>query len=256
MKSSSKVAIRLLLSLLVLSMAGLIVVQHERVAQVQAKERALQHQVDALNAQVSQLMGEEARLLKLIKAQQAGADTSQGPDQFTELLKLRGEVGRLLLENRDAQQWRRADMQAAAARLPNAEAELAQASQMVSNNTISEGELSRARFAVELLKAEAAGDKARAAQVRLRQAEYELARVTQLRANNIVSEQEFAKAQFAVDLLKAEASGDEPQAARLRLSQAQYELDRATELRKRMLISEAEYDAAARKVDSYRNGAK
>lgn len=256
MNKKKKLAFDLLVTLTFFGMVCVIVVQHQASKRFQPKERALQQQLDALTAQDSKLIAEEARLLKLIKAQQAGADTSQGQDQFSELLRLRGEVGRLLLENRDAQQWRRANMQSAQARLPEAEAQLTQVSELHSNNVVSEGELRQASFQVDLLKAEASGDKALATQIRLRRAEEELAQVTQLHENKAISGEEVTNAQFAVELLKAEVNGDESQAAQVRLRQAEYELARATELRKRMLISQGEYDAATRKVEAFRAGAK
>src|SRR5712671_5677810 len=140
------------------------------------RERLLQQQVDELVAHANQLAAENRRLSMVIAAQPTNAGAPLPPEPSREMLRLRGEVGRLRLQERDAEQSLRDQMQAAQAKLTNAEVQLARVTKLHSENLVSGVELSQARFTVELLKAEAKGDQAEAAQIRLRQAEEELAR--------------------------------------------------------------------------------
>ena len=123
----------------------------------------------------------------------------------SEVLRLRGEVGRLRLQDRDSEQARREQMRVAQAGLTNAEVELARLTKAHSEKLVSSAELTNAWFTVELLRAEARGDTAGVAQVRLQQAEEELARATELRSQSLISQTEYDQAVRIVESLRAGA---------------------------------------------------
>ncbi len=70
---------------------------------------------------------------------------------------------------------------------------------------VSDQELDQARFAVELLKAQAEGDTAGAARVRLQQAEAELARAAELRRQSLISQTKYDEAHRKVESLRGAA---------------------------------------------------
>jgi hypothetical protein len=67
---------------------------------------------------------------------------------------------------------------------------------------VSEQELLKAQFGVEVLEAAAEGDQAQETQVRLRYAETELARATELRRQSLISQAEYDEAAKKVEALK------------------------------------------------------
>ena len=68
---------------------------------------------------------------------------------------------------------------------------------------ISDSDFSAAKFAVEVLQAEAKGDTAEAPRARLRQAELDLSRADDLRSKNLISHTEYDKAVRKVATLRA-----------------------------------------------------
>jgi multidrug resistance efflux pump len=149
------------------------------------------------------LDAEKEQLSKPVAAQNAKAATPQAQEQTGELLRLRGEVGRLHLQDREQEQVRRDELEIARAKIPDAEAELARLTKLYSDKLISTQELSHATVVVELLKADANGDKAEAARFRLRQAEEELARSAQLRSQSAISQGEYLEAVRKAESLRA-----------------------------------------------------
>ena len=67
---------------------------------------------------------------------------------------------------------------------------------------ISEPELSHAQFAVQLLNAEANGDKPLAARIRLQEAEQDLARATKMLNVGVISQSEYDDAARKVESLR------------------------------------------------------
>ena len=181
----------------------MLVTQQRDLNRLRQENRLLQQEVDGLIARADQLTEEKERLSTLISADEANARAPLAPEQFSELLRLRGDVGRLRLQEREIEQSRRDQMQAAQAKLTNSEVELARIMMLHSEHLVSGAELSRARFSVELLKAEAQGDMAEAARIRLRQAEEELARAAELRGQSLISQQEYDEALRKVESAKA-----------------------------------------------------
>jgi multidrug resistance efflux pump len=235
-------------------LVGTVVMQYATIDRLRQENSSLQQQVERLSAQSNRFAAEKTDLSKLIAAQPVQATQSPGQEQSSEVLRLRGEVGRMRLEVRESEESRRAEMQAAQNKIAEAETNLARLTKMHAVGAVSEPELSHAQFAVQLLKAEANGDKPLAARIRLQEAEKDLARATKMHAVGAISEPELSHAQFAVQLLKAEANGDKPLAARIRLQEAEQDLARATQMRNADAISQSEYDEAARKVESFRTG--
>jgi RNA polymerase sigma factor (sigma-70 family) len=82
------------------TVAAPLAIQHHAQVQVQAENAALRQQVDALN----QVAAENERLSNLVA--QVGTVQPAAPDEKTELLRLRGEVGRLLQESKDTEALR------------------------------------------------------------------------------------------------------------------------------------------------------
>jgi len=169
----------------------------------QQENASLRQQIDVLMAQSEQLGAEKARLASALAAGRTTMETPLPQETSREVLRLRGEVGRLRLQDRDIEQGRREQMQAAQMKLRNAEVELARLTTAHSEKLVSSAELSIARFTVQLLRAEARGDTAGAAQVRLQQAEEELARATELHSQFLISQTEFDQAVRKVESLRA-----------------------------------------------------
>jgi hypothetical protein len=94
-------------------------------------------------------------------------------------------------------------MAAARAKIPGAEAELARLTNMLAAGAVGSREVSAAQFAVVLLKAQAAGDKAEEARVRLQQAETDLGFVGKMRAVGMLSQNEYDEAVQKVEAAKA-----------------------------------------------------
>lgn len=153
-----------------------------------------QQLVDAA-ARAEELVAENARL-----SASATAAIPEPPSR--ELLRLRGEAGRLRVAEREAQQVRLTEMQAAQAKLTNAEVELARMMKLYSEKVVTVADLNRARHNVEVLKAEAKGDAAEVARVRLREAEEELALATELRKRGVMSHAEYEEAVRKLELLR------------------------------------------------------
>jgi hypothetical protein len=202
MKTRSKFATVCLAACLLVGLAGTVLMQHKAINRLRQENRSLQQQVERLTAQSDQFAAEKEQLSKLIAAQPAIAASSPGQAPSSDVLRLRGEVGRMRLEVKDAEDSRRAEMQAAQSKVADAEAGLARLTKLRAENLISEQELSHAQFALQLLKAEANGDQALAAQIRLQEAEQDLARAAELRKQSVISQSEYDDAARKVDSLR------------------------------------------------------
>jgi multidrug resistance efflux pump len=202
MKTTSKIAGMGLAAGLLVGLAGTVVMQHATIDRLRHENRSLQQQVEQLTAQSDQIAAEKEQLSKLLAAQPPKAASSPGQQPSSELLRLRGEVGRMRLEVKDSEDSRRAEMQAAQNKIADAETNLARLTKMHAVGVISEPELSHAQFAVQLLKAEATGDKPLAAQIRLQEAEQDLARATKLRDVGVISQSEYDDAARKVESLR------------------------------------------------------
>jgi hypothetical protein len=251
MKTALKIVGLCSVGFLVVGAIVLVVLQHQS---LERENQLLKQQVDQLTADNNQWATEKKRLLEIIAAQPNPASLPQ--EQFIELLRLRGEVGRLRLQEREIERVRRGQMHAAQTKLPYAKAEFERLTKLHADNAVSAQQLGQARFAVELLEAEAQGDASKAAQVRLRQAEEELERASELYRQQAVSETEYNQARYAVDVARAELRGDEVEAGQIKLRQAEEELTRAAELRSQSRISEEEYNEAVLRVELLRVGTK
>ncbi len=205
MKTTSKLVALGLTALLLAGIPVMLVMQHQALDRVRQQNRLLQQQVDGLIAQADQLTEERDRLSSLIVAHEAKTSAPVAREQLSELLRLRGDVGRLLLQEREIEQSRRDQMQAAQAKQPNAESELARLTKLHSMNLVSAAELDQARFGLELLKAQANGDVVEIGRIRLQQAEAELARAAELRKQSLISQTEYDEALRKVDSVRAGA---------------------------------------------------
>ena len=180
-------------------LVGTVVMQHATIDRLRQENSSLQQQVERLSAQSNRFAAEKTDLSKLIAAQPVQATQSPGQEQSSEVLRLRGEVGRMRLEVRESEESRRAEMQAAQNKIAEAETNLARLTKMHAVGAVSEPELSHAQFAVQLLKAEANGDKPLAARIRLQEAEQDLARATQMRNADAISQSEYDEAARKVE---------------------------------------------------------
>lgn len=205
MKTRTKPARLALVVFLFAGMAVVLVIQQRAFIRVREQNRLLQQQVNGLRAQANQLTDEKEGLSKLVAVDDAKAGAPLAGEQFSELLRLRGEVGRLRLDERASEQARRDEMQAAQAKLAGAESELAQLTKLRTENLVSLAEVERARFALELLKAQAKGDTTEAARLRLEQAQTELARAAELRNQSLISQAEYEEALRKVESLRGGA---------------------------------------------------
>jgi multidrug resistance efflux pump len=106
------------------------------------------------------------------------------------------------LEVKDSEDSRRAEMQAAQNKIADAETNLARLTNMFAVGVVSEPEFSHAQFTVQLLKAEANGDKPLAAKIRLQEAEQDLGRATKMRNVGVISQSEYDDAARKVESLR------------------------------------------------------
>ncbi len=97
----TKTKLTLIGALLAGAVATPLIVQHHDQVRLQAQNAALQQRLDQLN----QLTVESMRLSNLLA--QASTSQARAEDQTSELLRLRGEVGRLRQENKDTEGLRR-----------------------------------------------------------------------------------------------------------------------------------------------------
>jgi multidrug resistance efflux pump len=198
MKTISKLATVCLAAGLI----GTVVMQHSAINRFRQENRSLQQQVEQLTAQSEQFAAEKEQLSRLIAVHPTVAAQSPGQQPSSEVLRLRGEVGRMRLEVKESEDSRRAEMQAAQSKIADAETNLERVTKLRAVGVISEPELSHAQFAVQLLKAEANGDKPLAAKIRLQEAEQDLARATQLRNVGVISQSEYDDAARKVESLR------------------------------------------------------
>jgi hypothetical protein len=197
MKTTSKLAAVCLPGVLLIGTAMMLVTQQHALHHLRQENRLLQQQAD-------QLTEEKGRLSMLIVAHEPNAGAPLAREQFSELLRLRGGVGRLSLQEREIEQSRRDQMQAAQAKLPDAEAQFARLTKLHSENLVSVVELDQSRFALELLEAQARGDATEVARLRVHQAEAELARAAELRSQSLISQAEYDEALRKVGSVRAE----------------------------------------------------
>ena len=132
--------------------------------------------------------------------------------------------------------------EAARVKMRHAEDELARMTELYDQRIVSQHDLDRARFEVELRRAELAGDARAVARLRLLEAENELARMVELSEGGVVTRQQVSLAEMYVELRRAELNGDAIAAARVRLQQAEMEFARVSELRQRNIVSAHEYE--------------
>jgi len=201
MKTTSTVTTACLAAGLV-GLAGTVLMQHETINRIQEENHSLQEEVQRLTAQADQFAVEKEELSKLVSVQPANAPPSSGQEPSGEVLRLRGEVGRMRIEVRETEDSRPAEMQMAQSKVAEAETNLARLTKLREVDAISEHELSRAQFAVQMLKAEANGDRALAKQIRLQEAEQDLARATELRKVGVISQSEYDDAARKVESLR------------------------------------------------------
>jgi len=202
MKTTAKIATVCLAVFLLVGLAGTVLRQHTAINLLRQENRSLQQQIEQLIAQSDQFAAEREQLSKLNAAQPAKAGSSPVQKPSSEVLRLRGEVGRMRVEVKDAEDSRRAEMQAAQNKIADAETNLARMAKMHAVGAISEPELSHAQFAVQLLKAEAKGDKALGAKIRLQEAEQDLARATKMWNVGVISQSEYDEAARKVESLR------------------------------------------------------
>lgn len=191
---------------LLIALTLMVVIQSQTVQRLQQENLSLKQRLDDLTAKADQLFAPNTGLLKLIPDQQEQAAPPLAQKQLAELLRLRSEVGRMRVELNQAEQANREQMQAAVAKLPNAEADLELARKLHSDRLISDADFQEAQFGVRVLKAEARGDRAEVAQVKWQQAEAEFADATELRAKSLISQTEYEKAGQKADSLKPAAA--------------------------------------------------
>jgi hypothetical protein len=190
------------LAFLLAAALGLLVLQHQAWTCLRLENGTLQQQLRDLSAQVDQLTAEKERLAKLMESPEVAPGTPPDTEQRSELLRLRGQLGRLRVETREADQAHLTAMRTAQAKIPDAELKVAQLTKLRVDKVVSEQELRQAQFAVELLKAEAKGDQAQVKQLQLRQAEEELARAADLRNQSAISQAEYDEAASKVESLR------------------------------------------------------
>src|SRR5882757_11069236 len=130
MKTTSKLAIVCLAVCVLVGMASTVLVQHKAINRLRQENRSLQQQIERLIAQSDQFAAEKEQLSKLIAAQPAIAASSSGQQPSSEVLRLRGEVGRMRIEVRESEESRRAEMQAAQNKIADAETNLARMAKM------------------------------------------------------------------------------------------------------------------------------
>jgi len=201
MNTRLKLAIVWMAAGLIVVLAGTIVMEHATIERLRQENGSLRRQVERLAAQSEQFAAEKEELSKLIAAQPAKA-AQPGQEPSSELLRLRGEVGRMRLEVKESEESRRAEMQAAQNKIADAETNLARLTKMFAVGATSEPELSHAQFALQLLKAEAKGDKALAAKIRLQEAEQDLARATKMRNVGAISQSDYDETARKVESLR------------------------------------------------------
>jgi hypothetical protein len=201
MKTELKIAGLCVTGFLLVGMICELAFQRQSLSRVLGENESLRQQLDDLTARAEQLGIEKQQLAKLAATNEADNSASRAKESSRELLRLRGEVARLRPLEKDAEQSLRGQMQAAQANLTNAEIELARLTRLRSEGAVSGNELSKAEFAVELLKAEAKGDMVEAARIRLRQAEF--SRATELRSQSLISQTEYEEAVRKVEVLRA-----------------------------------------------------
>jgi hypothetical protein len=190
---------------LFVGIAAVLLFQRQSLHRLRQENLLFQQQVERLTAYADHLAAETGRLSALNEVQLAKAGTPLTQEQFSELLRLRGQVGRLQILDQDAERLHRDQMQAAQAKLSNAEAELARVKKLHAQNLVSAAEFSESKFALELLQAQARGDTAEADRIRRRHAEEELARAAELRSRSLISESEYNEALIKVALHKADS---------------------------------------------------
>src|SRR5687768_17043173 len=149
MKSPSKLAGFSLAGLSVLVVA-IIITQQQVVSRLRQQNSSLQQQLDRLAAEASKLAEERQQLLSA--PQQANAAAPLPKEQFSELLRLRGDAGRMRIHEREMEQARREEMQAARAKLAEAETHFARLTNLYAARLVGVGERDQALFAIELLK--------------------------------------------------------------------------------------------------------
>jgi hypothetical protein len=202
MSNKSKAAWLCLTGVLLAGMMGVLVLHRQALNRVQQENQLLRQQLADQTARADHLAAETQRLSTLLETP-ADATATSPQDPSREVLRLRGEVSRLHTLEKDTEAAAQDQMRVAQEKLTNALVELTRMTKLRDEAVVSASELSKARFAVEVLQAEAKGDIAGAARVRLQEAEEELSRAQELRSKNLISQTEYDQAVRKVATLRA-----------------------------------------------------
>ena len=201
MKTTSKLLRPVITSLLVVGVA-ILALQHRYLTRSNTENHAFKQRVDQLMAENDRFKTEVSRLSQIIPRAPSGG-ASLPKEQTSELLRLRGEIGRLRSLERETEQLRREQMQSAQTKVSDAQAEFERLEKLHADNLVSAPELDRAKFALDLLKAKAKGDATEGVQVRLRHASKELERASELYRQNLISDAEYNGIQDTVLIQQA-----------------------------------------------------
>lgn len=234
-------------------MAVVIWKQNQEMSRIRSENEQLNEQLVELKGLAERLAEDKSRLTKSAAADQTSGGTL-GREQFLELLRLRGEHGRLMDFERQADEGRREQMKAAEAGLVKAESALEHATRLHSKGFVTDEDVAQAEFAVEALRAQAKGDMAEAARIKseaaLAKAESDLAFAERLHAKGVVVAAHVDRARLNLAELEAQARGDTAEVARIRVLKADEELQRAAELSRKSMISEEAYKEAVRNLEA------
>src|SRR2546427_4118496 len=101
MRIISKLASRFAAGFLLVGIALILVLQEQTLNRVRQENGSLRQQVDQLVARADQLASEKSRLSTLVEASQTNTSVTLAQEPSRELLRLRGEVGRLSVQQRE-----------------------------------------------------------------------------------------------------------------------------------------------------------
>src|SRR5688500_11647841 len=106
MKRTTILAAIVVTVFLLVGMAVMLVIQQQALSRARNDNGSLGRQVDDLVAQAAQLAAEKTRLSMLLAASRTNAGVRIPQEPSGELLRLRGEVGRLRVQDREVEQLR------------------------------------------------------------------------------------------------------------------------------------------------------
>jgi hypothetical protein len=204
MKAAWKIAGLAATGMGLLGAALFVATQRQALHETLHENQLLRDSLVELEARVARLSEENERLALRPLFTNARPDGTASAQPSRELLQLRNEVTRLRPQATKAEQTRQAQRREAAAQLANAESELTKVTELREKNLVSEAELNKAQYAVDLLRAESAGDAAAVRRIRLRYAELELDRASKLFSQSFISKSEYDQAVRLVQSLRAD----------------------------------------------------